>query len=74
MDALELTEIGDSLGVILPPEALTKLGLGVGDTVYATAIPDGLALTAVDPAATAALEVARGVMRDRRAVLGELAK
>jgi len=35
MAALKLTQIGNSVGVILPRELLAKLGVGKGDTIYA---------------------------------------
>ena len=35
MSALKLTQIGNSVGVILPKELLAKLGVGKGDTLYA---------------------------------------
>jgi putative addiction module antidote len=36
MIALKLTQIGNSVGVVLPKEALVKLGVERGDTVYLT--------------------------------------
>ena len=36
MSALKLTQIGNSVGVILPKEILAKMNLGKGDTVYLT--------------------------------------
>ena len=33
MNALKLTQIGNSIGVILPKELLAKLGVGKGDTL-----------------------------------------
>ena len=74
MTALKLIQIGNSVGMILPKELLTRLGVGEGDTIYAIDQPDGIRLTTVDPDFEAQLAVARGVMRDRRAVLRELAK
>lgn len=41
MIALKLTQIGNSVGVILPKEALAKLGVGKGDTLYLTDAPGG---------------------------------
>ena len=35
MHALKLTQIGNSVGVILPREMLAKLGMAKGDTIYA---------------------------------------
>lgn len=74
MQALKLTQIGNSVGVILPREMLAKMGVTKGDTVYAIHQPDGVRLTVADPDFAVQMEVARQVMKDRRAVLRELAK
>ncbi len=74
MQALKLTQIGNSVGVILPRELLANLGLAKGSTVYAIDQPDGVRLTTADPDFEAQMDVARRVMRERRAVLRELAK
>ena len=41
MITLKLTQIGNSVGVILPKEALAKLGVVKGDTLYLTEAPGG---------------------------------
>lgn len=74
MSALKLTQIGNSVGVILPKELLAKLGVGKGDTLYTIDQPDGVKLTVADPEFAAQFEVARQIMKQRRAVLRELAK
>ena len=74
MHALKLTQIGNSVGVILPREMLAKLGVTKGDTIYAIDQPDGVRLTVADPDFAAQMQVARRVMKERRAVLRELAK
>jgi putative addiction module antidote len=74
MTALKLTQIGNSVGVILAKDLLSKLGVGKGDTLYAVEQPDGIRLTTADPDFEAQMEVARRVMRERRAVPRELAK
>ena len=74
MHALKLTQIGNSIGMILPRELLAKLGVTKGDTLYAVDQPDGVRLTVADPDFAAQMDVARKVMKDRRAVLRELAK
>jgi putative addiction module antidote len=74
MHSLKLTQIGNSVGVILPRELLLKLGMAKGDTIYAVDQPDGVRLTIADPDFAAQMEVARRVMKERRAVLRELAK
>jgi putative addiction module antidote len=71
---LKLTQIGNSVGVILPKELLAKLGVTKGDTLYAVEQPDGVRLTVADPDFAAQMDLARRVMKDRRAVLRELAK
>ncbi len=74
MHALKLTQIGNSVGVILPREMLAKLGMAKGDTIYAVDQPDGVRLTVADPDFAAQMDVARRVMKERRAALRELAK
>ena len=74
MHALKLTQIGNSVGIVLPKEMLTRLGLQKGDTVFAVETPEGVRLTASDPEFAAQMEVARKLMHERRAVLRELAK
>jgi len=74
MQALKLTQIGNSMGVILPREMIVRLGLAKGDTIYAVDQPDGVRLTVADPHFAAQMDVARQVMKERRAVLRELAK
>lgn len=74
MMTLKLTQIGNSVGVILPKELLGKLGVGKGDTVYAIDTPDGVRLSTAEPDFKAQMEVAQQIMKERRAVLRELAK
>jgi putative addiction module antidote len=74
MHALKLTQIGNSVGVILPRELLAKLGMAKGDTIYAVDQPDGVRLTIANPDFAAQMDVARRVMKERRTVLRELAK
>jgi putative addiction module antidote len=74
MHALKLTQIGNSVGVILPKELLARLKLEKGDTVHITDTPDGFTVTPYDPAFEAQMKAAREIMKERRAVLHELAK
>ena len=41
MTALKVTQIGNSVGVVLPKEALTLLGVKKGDVLYLTQAPEG---------------------------------
>ncbi|MGK6305906.1 AbrB/MazE/SpoVT family DNA-binding domain-containing protein [Variovorax sp. DT-64] len=75
MSALKLTQIGNSVGVILPKEVLAKMNVGKGDTVYLTeAANGGFNLTPYDDEFERQMEAARRIMKKRRNVLRELAK
>ena len=74
MHALKLTQIGNSLGVILPKDVLARLKVEKGDTVYLTETPDGLALTPLDPTFEEQLEIGREFMREYRDTFRALAK
>lgn len=71
---LKITTIGNSAGVILPKELLTRLRLEKGDELYALETPDGIKLTVFDPELAAQMEVAERIMREDRHVLHKLAK
>lgn len=46
---IELTNIGDELGVVLPEATLVRLQLRAGDTVYLTEDQDSLVLSVNEP-------------------------
>lgn len=73
-EALTIRQIGNSNGVVLPKEMLERLNLGRGDQLFVTYVPDGIVLRPFDETFARQMEVARQVMKDRRAVLRELAK
>lgn len=74
MSTLKLTQIGNSLGLILPKELLARLKVAKGDSLFVTETPDGIALTPHDPAFEEQMQAARAIMRKRRNVLRELAR
>ena len=74
MTALKLTQIGNSVGVILPKEMLARLKLEKGDTVFVTDAVDGIKLTPYSADFEAQMTAAREVRMKRRQVLRELAK
>ena len=74
MATLKLTQIGNSVGVILPKEVLARLKLGKGDTLYLTDAANGVMLTPYSAEFETQMTAARGVMKKRRNVLRELAK
>ncbi len=74
MYALKLTQIGNSVGVVLPKELLARLHVEKGDTVYATESPEGFTLTPYDPEVARQVEAGREFMREFRDTFHELAK
>ena len=74
MIKLRITKIGNSLGVVLPEEALARLKVDQGDSVFLTEAPDGYRITLYDEELGIQLAEARDIMRKRRHALRELAK
>lgn len=74
MHTLKLTQVGNSVGAIFPKELLARLQLEKGDELYVTETPDGWRITMHNPEFEAQMRVAREIMKERRAVLHELAK
>ncbi|MBT4932818.1 MAG: AbrB/MazE/SpoVT family DNA-binding domain-containing protein [Rhodospirillaceae bacterium] len=74
MTVLKLKAVGNSTGVILPKDVLSKLQVEKGDNLYVVETPNGITLTPYDPEFEQQMETARKIMKKRRAVLRELAK
>ncbi len=74
MQGIKLTQIGNSVGLILPKEVLARLKLEKGDTVFLTDTPGGIAITPNDPTFEEQLEIGREFMRDYRDTFNALAK
>lgn len=70
---LKITAIGNSAGVILPRELLTRLRLERGDELYATELPDGIKLSPFDQKLARQMETAERVMREDHNMLRKLA-
>ena len=72
---LKLRKVGNSVGVVLPKEALARLNVEEGDTVYLTEATDGgFRVTANNPGFAEKLKVAERLRRKYRHALKELAK
>jgi putative addiction module antidote len=71
---LKITRIGNSLGVILPRDLLTRLKLDKGNSVFLTETPDGYALSPYDPVFAEQMQAARDLMKKRRNPVHELSK
>ena len=74
MHILKLTQIGNSVGVILPKEVLASLELEKGQSVFLTETPDGYVVTPYDPALEEQMMAGRDFMREFRDTFHVLAK
>jgi putative addiction module antidote len=72
---LKLRKVGNSVGMVLPKEALARLNADDGDAVYLTDTTDGgFRITATNPQFAHKLKVAERLSRRYRHALKELAK
>ena len=69
-----ITKIGNSTGVILPKEAVARLKVKKGDTVFLIETPEGYAISPYDPEFETQMKAAREGMAKFRNALHELAK
>ena len=72
---LKLRKVGNSVGVVLPKEALAHLRVEEGQSVYLTEAPDGAyRVTAQSQEFAAKMAVVENLSRRYRNALRELAK
>jgi putative addiction module antidote len=72
---LKLRKVGNSVGVVLPKEALARLNVEEGDAVYLTETTDGgFRVTANNPSFAEKMKVAERLSRKYRHALKELSK
>jgi antitoxin component of MazEF toxin-antitoxin module len=71
---VKVRKVGTYLGVVLPKEILTELGLGEDDELHAVRIPDGVLLTAHDPETQEVLEDTRDFMHRHAGTMKKLAE
>ena len=75
MIAVKLTQVGNSLGIVLPKEAIAKLGAQKGDTLYLTdAAQSTLTLSAYDHEVAEQIRAGEEFMSRYRNTLRALAK
>lgn len=71
----KVRRIGNSLGIVLPKEALNALKVEEGATLYLTEAPEGaLRVTPAQPGFADKMRVAESLMMRYRNALRELAK
>jgi putative addiction module antidote len=74
MHTIKVTTIGESIGIVLPPEVLQHLHISDGDEVQFSETARGIELTSSNGDFTHQLEVAKRVMMEDREVLRKLAE
>jgi len=75
MLTFKVTTVGASAGVILTKEAMSRLKIQKGDTIYLTEAPDGgYRLTPYNPDFQRQMARAEQIMHDDRDILRALAK
>jgi putative addiction module antidote len=73
-NALKVTTVGNSIGIVLPKEILEKLRVTKGDTLFAIETSKGIELTAYNPDVAGQMKLAEQVMREDRDALRKLAE
>ena len=74
MIKLKITKIGNSLGVVLPKEALARLKVDQGDSLFLTELPDGYRVIAFDETIVEQVNEGRDFLREFRETFRALAK
>lgn len=74
MIEVKVTQIGNSLGIVLPKEALSHLDVEKGSKLTLTKQSHGILISSLDPEFDQAMEIAREGMRKYKNALNELAK
>lgn len=71
---VKVTSVGNSMGILLPKEALNRLKAERGDTLYLVEGPDGYTLTPYQQDFEQQIVVAKSLMKRYKNTLRELAK
>ena len=71
---LKLTQIEDSVGIILPQDVLTELNITKEQSLYLIKTEIGFHITTINPGIVAQMKLADEIMHRRNFVLRELSK
>ena len=74
MIEMKIRKIGNPLGVVIPREALDRLGLKEGERAFLTETPDGYRITPYDPEFERQMQLGEEGMAAYRNTLRALAK
>ncbi|MEL7285177.1 MAG: AbrB/MazE/SpoVT family DNA-binding domain-containing protein [Pseudomonadota bacterium] len=73
-DRVKIRKIGNSLGVVIPAEALSRLNVAEGDELLLTLTPNGYQLDVYDEEVAEQVKAGREIAKRYRNTLRELAK
>ena len=71
---VKVTNVGNSMGILLPKEALNKMKANKGDTLYLVEGPDGYTLTPYQQDFEEQMKTAEIIMKKYKNTLRALAK
>lgn len=71
---VKVTSVGNSMGILLPKEALNKMKACKGDTLYLVEGPEGYTLTPYQQDFEEQMEAAEDIMKRYKNTLRALAK
>jgi len=71
---VKVTQIGNSLGIILPKDVISRLGVGKGQTVFLILEQDGVCITPLDPRIANQIAMAEEITNRYRNALKKLAE
>ena len=74
MVEVKVTQIGNSLGFVLPKEVLSKLNVSKGDQLFLLPGVDGYQLTALNPEVARQIDLAESITKRYRNTLKKLAE
>ena len=71
---VKVTQIGNSMGILLPKEVLNKMNTAKGDTLYLVEGPEGYSLTPYSQDFEEQMTAANSIMKSYRNAFRKLAK
>lgn len=71
---VKVTNVGNSMGILLPKEALNKMNASKGDVLYLVESPEGYTLTPYQQDFEEQIEAAEDIMKRYKNTLRALAK
>lgn len=74
MFTVKVRKIGNSMGIVLPKEALAKLNVKEGQALYLTEAADGYRVTPYNEEFENQMKAAEEIMNNDRDILRELSK